>query len=262
MQAWALVSPASRGIGLELARRLLRTTSIPVVATARKDVDHTRAQILGDLRNVEEDRLHMLELDVLEEQTIQNAAQEAGKLFPKKDSYLHLGLCVPGLLYPEKAPSQIDYDDALLTFRTNTLGPMMLMKHFSNFLPRKSTSVLASPDLPKQAIWANMSARVGSITDNRLGGWYSYRSSKAAVNQTTKTFDNYLRTSAGDKAMSIALHPGTVKTGLSQEFWNNVKGEKLFSPEFAAEKLLDVINSRTIDDRGRCWDWKGEEIPP
>ena len=139
---------------------------------------------------------------------------------------------------------------------------MMMLKHFSAFLPRKSTALVETVGLPKQAVWANMSARVGSITDNSLGGWYSYRASKAALNQTTKTFDNYLRTSAGDKAISIALHPGTVKTGLSEEFWKNVKEEKLFTVEFSAEKLMQVVNTRELADRGKCWDWKGEEIPP
>lgn len=107
-----------------------------------------------------------------------------------------------------------------------------------------------------------MSARVGSISDNNLGGWYSYRASKAALNQVTKTLDNYLKTSAGEQAISVALHPGTVKTGLSKEFWSNVKDEKLFSPEFAAEKLIGVVNGLAIKDRGKIWDWKGEEIPP
>lgn len=166
------------------------------------------------------------------------------------------------MLVPEKAPTQINYDDALLTFRTNTLGPMLLLKHFSPFLPRKATKIEELEGLPKTAVWANMSARVGSITDNKLGGWYSYRASKAAVNQLTKSFDNFLQPSAGNNAMSISLHPGTVKTGLSKEFWNNVKEEKLFSTEFAAEKLMEVINSRQMDDRGKCWDWKGEEVPP
>ena len=181
---------------------------------------------------------------------------------PAKEHYLHVAFCVPGILCPEKSPSQIEYEHALNTFRTNTLGPMMLLKHFSPFLPRKSTVLHEEPHLPPQAVWATMSARVGSITDNGLGGWYSYRASKAAVNQITRTFDNHLKTSAGDKAVAISLHPGTVKTGLSKDFWNNVKEEKLFSPEFAAEKLMEVVNSRQLDDRGKSWDWRGEEIPP
>lgn len=191
-----------------------------------------------------------------------DAASEASKLCPKKEAYLHLSLCLPGLLFPEKSPTQIDYDDALLTFRTNTLGPMMLMKHFAPFLPKKSTQLPHTDGLPPQAVWANMSARVGSITDNGLGGWYSYRASKAAVNQLTKTFDNHLKTSAGEKAMAISLHPGTVKTGLSKEFWGNVKEEKLFSAEYSVERLMEVICSREMGDRGLFFDWKGEEVPP
>lgn len=197
-----------------------------------------------------------------DEQTVADAAQQVSNILDRKDSYLRLSLSIPGILFPEKSPSQIDYDNALLTLRTNTLGPMMLLKHFSAFLPRKSTKLENLEGLPQHAVWTNMSARVGSITDNALGGWYSYRASKAAVNQVTKTFDNFLRTSAGDNAMSISMHPGTVKTGLSKEFWGNVKEDKLFTPEYAAEKLLEVISSRSLHDRGKCWDWKGEEVPP
>lgn len=279
MQPWVLVTPASRGIGLELVRRLLQSTNAPVVATARKDLDQTKEKALDGLKDVKEDRLKVLKVDVLgrlhvdaspirrltdveDEQSITDAAAEASKLFPKNDSYLHLSLCIPGILVPEKSPSQINYDDALLTFKTNTIGPMMLIKHFSSFLPKKSTEITTIDGLPPQATWANMSARVGSISDNQMGGWYSYRASKAAVNQVTKSFDHYLRMNSADRAISIALHPGTVKTGLSKGFWDSVKEEKLFSTEFAAEKLLEVVNSRKIDDRGRCWDWKGEEILP
>ena len=107
-----------------------------------------------------------------------------------------------------------------------------------------------------------MSARVGSIADNALGGWYSYRASKAAVNQVTKTFDNHLKTSAGENAMAISLHPGTVKTDFSKEFWGTVREEKLFSPEFSAEKLMEVVCGLKVEDRGKFFDWKGDEVPP
>jgi hypothetical protein len=106
-----------------------------------------------------------------------------------------------------------------------------------------------------------MSARVGSTSDNSLGGWYLYRD-QSGVSSLTKTFDLYLRNTAAEKACAIALHPGTVKTGLSKEFWGNVE-EKLFTPEYAAERLLEVVRGLGIEvGRGRRWDWKGEEILP
>ncbi|KAF9639513.1 hypothetical protein BFW01_g11319 [Lasiodiplodia theobromae] len=252
---WALITPASRGIGRALARHVLSTTRVPVVATARGDrgnIDAARKEILAGVERRDEVK-----------------AEERLKV---------VGMDFLGLLFPEKAPSQIDAADALLTFRTNALGPLLAIKHFSPFLPRKSTrfSSSSSPSssdgddtssydgLPSDhAVWATMSARVGSIGDNRLGGWYSYRASKAAVNQATKTFDNHLRTSAAGNAMAVALHPGTVKTGLSEEFWGNVAEGKLFSPEFASERLVEVVRGLGVErGRGRCWDWRGEEVLP
>lgn len=170
---------------------------------------------------------------------------------------------MPGILYPERSPLQINSAHALETFKVNTLGPLLLLKHFSKFLPTQKTAMgEPSTGLPPQAVYAMMSARVGSTSDNSLGGWYSYRASKAGVNSLAKTFDLWLRNGAGDKAMSVALHPGTVKTGLSKEFWGNVKEEKLFTSDFAAERLLDVVRKVGLEGRGRCWDWQGKEILP
>lgn len=107
-----------------------------------------------------------------------------------------------------------------------------------------------------------MSARVGSTSDNQLGGWYSYRASKAGVNSITKSLDLYLKTRCGDKAMAIAYHPGTVKTGLSKEFWGNVKEGKLFGADYAVEKMVGVVKNLGLEGRGRCWDWEGKEIKP
>lgn len=118
--------------------------------------------------------------------------------------------------------------------------------------------------LPKDhAVWVTMSARLGSITENQLGGWYSYRASKAAVNSFTKTFDLHLRNSSGEKAIAVGMHPGTVKTSLSKEFWKSVKEDNLFTAAFAAERLVSVARDLEVDEgRGRCWDWAGKEIPP
>lgn len=81
------------------------------------------------------------------------------------------------------------------------------------------------------------------------------------MNSLTKTFDLHLKNSAGVKAMAVALHPGTVKTSLSRDFWAGVPQDKLFTAEFAAERLVGVVRELDMEKtRGRCWDWKGEEI--
>ena len=261
---WLLTTPSSRGIGLALTRHLLQKTELPVVATARKDPDQTRESILQNLPDIDETRLSVLRLDVLNEESIADAASSCSSRFPAKENYLHLAFLVPGILHPERSPSAIDARHARDTLLTNTLGPLLLAKHFSPFLPTKSTSLPSPPasNLPAQAVMAMMSARVGSISDNSLGGWYSYRASKAGVNQLAKTLDIYLKQKSGEKAMCMALHPGTVKTGLSKEFWGNVKEEKLFDKDWVAERLFDVVKNMGVDGRGKCWDWKGEEVPP
>jgi NAD(P)-dependent dehydrogenase (short-subunit alcohol dehydrogenase family) len=144
---------------------------------------------------------------------------------------------------------------------------MLMLKHFAQFLPKKNSPASSNDGkdmqgLPPISTTAIMSARVGSISDNRLGGWYSYRASKAGVNQVVKTFDNHLRATAGDRAMSVALHPGTVKTGLSKDFWANVRNDKLFDPDWVAERLLKVVENVGVEGRGKCWDWDGKEVPP
>ncbi|KAL8755221.1 MAG: hypothetical protein Q9184_004865 [Pyrenodesmia sp. 2 TL-2023] len=265
LRPWLLTTPASRGIGLHLARRLLTTTDLPVVATARKSVDEAKAAILDGLENVDPDRLSVFEVDVTDESTVSAATSCIKELFPTSSHYLHLAYLLPGILHPEKSPAQISASAALSTFQVNTLGPLLLVKHLHPFLPRKSTTLASLPSsspLPAQAVMALMSARVGSISDNSLGGWYTYRASKAAVNQIVKTFDIHLKQSAGEKAIAVGLHPGTVKTGLSKDFWGNVRGEKLFSGEFAAERLSEVVRNVGTEGRGRCWDWGGKEIPP
>lgn len=144
---------------------------------------------------------------------------------------------------------------------------MLLIKHFSPFLPRKSTTFPAEDEslvgLPKKsAVFALMSARVGSIADNRAGGWYSYRSSKAGVTQLARTLDIHLKASAGDKAMAIALHPGTVRTDFTEGLREAYeKAGKVITAEASAKALITNIEDMSIDQRGRFWDWKGEEIP-
>jgi NAD(P)-dependent dehydrogenase (short-subunit alcohol dehydrogenase family) len=111
-----------------------------------------------------------------------------------------------------------------------------------------------------------MTARVGSVEDNKQGGWYTYRATKAAVNSLTRTFDWQLRTRSSSgkiPAFAVAYHPGTVKTDFSKEFWaGSEKRGQLQEVEAAAERMLDVILGLKLEQRGRLWDWKGNEVPP
>lgn len=104
-----------------------------------------------------------------------------------------------------------------------------------------------------------MAARVGSVSDNRMGGWYSYRASKAAVFQLAKTLDLYLEGKCADRAISLAMHPGTVKTDFTKSYQD---GREMLSAEESAERLYGVLGSLGLEGRGRCWDWKGCEVRP
>ncbi|KAM7205589.1 oxidoreductase [Rhypophila sp. PSN 637] len=281
---WIFLCPSSRGIGHALTRHLLQNThpSIPIFATARGDLSSVKSSILKDLplpSNQQqqqqqaqdlEKRLHLVSLDVTSESSVQSASEHASSLFPKQTHHLHLAFALPGILYPEKSYTAINYGNTLETYKVNVLGPILLMKYFADFMPRKSTIFATTVEdgtevitsLPPSATWTTMSARVGSVSDNHLGGWYSYRSSKAAVNSLTKSLDHELRAKRDSKAMAVAYHPGTVKTGLSREFWGSVANDSLFTPEDAASKMAGVIFGLRDGQRGRCWDWKGSEIHP
>ncbi|CAO2823178.1 unnamed protein product [Amaranthus hypochondriacus] len=110
------------------------------------------------------------------------------------------------------------------------------------------------------AVVANLSARVGSIGDNNLGGWHSYRASKAALNQLTKTVSVEMARKK-DPIICLLLHPGTVDTDLSRPFQRNVPREKLFTKEFSVNKLLSIIDGANIHDNGKFFAWDGQEIP-
>ncbi|VUC33202.1 unnamed protein product [Clonostachys rosea] len=263
---WAFICPSSRGIGYALTRQLLRSTTIPILATTRGDPSATKSKLLDDLPGAQElsQRLNVVPCDVTEEPSIEGAARRAAELYPPKTHHLHIACAIPGILHAEKSPKQIDAAKSLETFRVNTVGPLLLIKHFSEFLPKRATQIREEEDttLPRHAVWLSMSARVGSVTDNRLGGWYSYRASKTAVIGLTKTFDNFLQARSGDKAVAVAYHPGTVRTDFSREYWDGVEDGKLFSPEYAAERMADVLSGLELGQRGRCWDWKDDEVPP
>ena len=151
---------------------------------------------------------------------------------------------------PEKTFKHLSPEAMAEVYATNTVLPALILSRFLPKLPR---------DAP--AFAAALSARVGSISDNNLGGWVSYRASKAALNQVIRTFAIELKRTH-PKARLIGLHPGTVASPLSEPFQGNVPKGKLFSPEKSAAHLWEVIQSTSAAQSGRCFAWDGQEIAP
>ncbi|HBH26296.1 MAG TPA: short-chain dehydrogenase [Rhodospirillaceae bacterium] len=155
----------------------------------------------------------------------------------------------PGLR-PEKALRDISGPALARVLAANTVAPALAAKHF---VPRLARG--------RRAVFAALSARVGSISDNRLGGWYAYRASKAALNMVLKTASiEAARRNPG--AIIVGLHPGTVDSPLSRPFQGAVPDGGLRTPDAAAAALLDVLDGLTPADTGRCFAWDGQEVPP
>ncbi|CDO77144.1 hypothetical protein BN946_scf184657.g19 [Trametes cinnabarina] len=274
MPPFILISPATRGLSLALIRHYLRTTSLPIFGTYRphpptsehqRTAESVRKDILAPLRgttpDVDPTRLHLLPLDFTSERSIASAADVLARALPEDaQSYIRVAFFLAGVLHPERQPADLLLENITETFQLNVVSHLLLIKHFSRFLPPASAAH-GQQDDSALAKWVHVSARVGSISDNALGGWYSYRASKAALNQVIRTYDLHLQAKKLP-AISVGVHPGTVKTDLSKAFWNSVKPGKLFEPAYAAERLAEVVNGFGKAHRGKIWDWKGGEIKP
>jgi NAD(P)-dependent dehydrogenase (short-subunit alcohol dehydrogenase family) len=217
--------------------------------------------ILSPLKNVDETRLNMIPLDLTREDSISAAARQLSDSLPRdKEAYLHTAFMTGGMLHVEKQPADLDASTLQQTFQINVISHLLLIKHFARFLP-KERSVAADTDEGELAKWVHITARLGSVTDNKRGGWYSYRASKAALNQVIKTFDRQLQ-QTNSHAMCVGIHPGTVKTDLSRPFWGSVAKGSLFEPDFAAERVVETIKQLESGARGSVWDWSGKVVPP
>lgn len=186
-------------------------------------------------------------IDLMDEAGLARAAAfAAGK------GELRLVIDATGFLHndqqaPEKNWRQLDPANLARSFALNATGPALIMKHVLPLLPRSG-----------KAIFATLSARVGSIGDNRLGGWYAYRASKAALNQFVRTAAVELARRSPE-ATCAALHPGTVATALSAPF--TAKGLDVHTPAEAAAHLLAVLDELTVEANGGFFDWRGQPVP-
>ena len=194
-------------------------------------------------------KVHWFGIDYRDESTIKNAADTCSP-----DQAIDLVIVATGLLHteglmPEKALKDLSIEKFEKLFLVNTIGPALVAKYFLPKLNRK-----------KHSVFSVLSARVGSIYDNRLGGWYAYRSSKAALNMFIKTASIEMAR-RNPQAIVVGLHPGTVATSLSKPFQKGVPSEKLFTAQHSATKLAEVIKSLNLDDSGKVFAWNGTEIP-
>ncbi len=237
--ALAVVFGASGGIGAALVDRLCHETNVARVFAFSRSPNRATS-----------DRLITGQFDLEDEASISAAAQAVSaegvpRLVIVATGRLHDGEA----MQPEKDWRALSADQLAHSFTLNTIGPALIAKHFLPQLPRQGRSIFAA-----------LSARVGSIGDNRIGGWYGYRASKAALNMMLRTLAIELARKRPE-AICVGLHPGTVDTGLSKPFQSGTSPEKLFSPEFSAGMLLGVLDGLRAGDTGGVFAWDGKRVP-
>lgn len=194
------------------------------------------------------DKVRAYHVDILNDEALSGAAS---KMKPHEPRLIIVatGLLHDSAVQPEKTWRHLQPETIEKVFQINTVAPALILKHFLNIMPREGKSVFAA-----------LSARVGSISDNAIGGWYSYRASKAALNMMLKTASIELARRWPDAAC-IGLHPGTVDTGLSQPFQGNVPSKQLFSAAASTRKMLAVIDALDAGATGQVLDYAGRVVP-
>jgi NAD(P)-dependent dehydrogenase (short-subunit alcohol dehydrogenase family) len=235
--ARALVIGASGGIGSAVTNLLASEGFEAVHALSRSAVDRGLAGV------------RVGRIDIENEASIAAAAEQLIEGAPLRFMLVATGLLHDTALQPEKTYRALDPERLLRSFRINAIGPALVGKHMLPLMPKTGKTVFAV-----------LSARVGSIEDNRLGGWYGYRASKAALNQFVRTFAIELRRQRPE-AICVALHPGTVDTALSHPFQAGIKSNKVFSPEYSAGRLLAVTDALTAAHTGQLFAWDGQPVP-
>jgi len=189
-------------------------------------------------------------IDVTDEGSIAAAAARVADGPAPTLVFVATGILHAGARGPERALKELDATWLAQVYAVNAIGPALVARHFLPLMPRTG-----------RCIFAALSARVGSISDNRLGGWHGYRASKAALNQLIRTIAVEERR-RNPASVVVALHPGTVDTSLSKPFQANVAPGHLLDPGRAAVQLLDVLDGLRPPDSGKLFAWDGEEIAP
>lgn len=208
-------------------------------------------------KKFDQENVHSHQIDIQDETSIEKAITGACQNAPLDIVIITIGILHQNLnetdettsFGPEKSLSDLTAEKFQKLFEINTIGPALIAKHTLPLMNKDKTSIFCA-----------LSARIGSISDNRLGSWYAYRASKAALNMIIKTASIEMQRRKY-KTIVIGLHPGTVDSQLSQPFQRSVSKAKLFTPEYSVSKMLNVIENLTPDETGKIFAWDGQEIP-
>lgn len=243
-----LVVGGNRGIGLALVAAQLADPAVrQVIATHRPGGDTRGLEQLGARHG---GRLRKTQLDVSDERSMAAFEPFLRSIDGGIDLAIHAaGLLHDGSLQPEKTVQDCRPANLLRLFEVNAVGPLTVAATLLRVLGRK-----------RHVTFAALSAMVGSIGDNRLGGWYGYRASKAALNQFMRTLAVECRVNF-PRATIVAIHPGTTDTALSRPFQRNVAPEKLYTPAQTAARILKVATEAAGARNGCFLNWDGNEIP-
>lgn len=239
LQGRVLVVGASGGIGEAIASGLAAKSSVTSVYGS------SRGQALG----FEHPKLKRVCIDFDDQQSLVDAASLIAQEGHLSCIVVATGMLHDQSIFPERSLKELDAQALSRVLAVNTIGPALLAKHFVPLLAKEGPSVLAF-----------LGARIGSISDNRAGGWYSYRASKAALMMLVKTLSIELRRTH-PQACAICLHPGTVRSSLSEPFVGASSRRKCFSPQESAQKLISVLHGLTPAQSGLHLDYAGLEIP-
>lgn len=243
-----LVIGGNRGIGFALVEaQLARPDLSRVIATHRPKADLANLLVL---KSRYREKLVLQPLDVTSEPSL----QAFGRFLEADPAEIDLAIHAAGILHdgeitPEKSLAQCHSAHLMRLFEVNSIGPLMVAGALLPTLKRKQRFTFAA-----------LSAMVGSIGDNRLGGWYGYRASKTALNQFIRTMANECRLKY-PRASIVAIHPGTTDTDLSRPFQKNVEPSKLYSPRTTAGRILSVLENIDESHSGRFLNWNGSTIP-
>ena len=236
-----LIIGASSAIAKSLCEKLIGNQHTQVILVSRD---------LSDYKHLQHESISRIIVDDYSAASIEDATSCLKEfcLFPITQVFICHGILHTKTIQPEKRLEDFDSDAFQQVITANALTPILWIKHLTPMITGKLPCTVTC-----------FSARVGSISDNRLGGWYSYRASKAALNMMLKTSAVELARRAKNVKL-IAFHPGTTDTPLSKPFQNNVAEGKLFTCDFVANQLLNIVKNTSIDGTASFVDWQGAEI--